>query len=333
MRRRTAITVIPALATTVLIGRLPRAFSETAHLYRIGFLSPVNFALGSVSGNLVTGVVRDLNQLGYALGTNLEIEKRGAEAQVERLPGLVDQLVAAHVAVIVTNNYPGALAAKHGTSTIPIVLAGGGDPVKTRLVASLARPGGNITGISDVAAELAPKRLEILRDAVPGLKRVAMLWNAGDLGMTFRYQASAAAAMQLNVEVMPLGVREPDDFEVAFDAMDRHRPDGLLMVADALTTLNRKRVYEFAAAHHLAAIYEYDNFARDGGLMSYGPDREETEERVASLIDRLLKGANPANLPLEQPTRFRLAINLKTAKALNLTLPLSLLARADEVIE
>jgi putative tryptophan/tyrosine transport system substrate-binding protein len=160
-----------------------------------------------------------------------------------------------------------------------------------------------------------------------------MLWNANDLGMSMRYEASAAAARKLGISVESLGVREPNDFDDAFRAMERDKPDGLLMVADALTTLNRKRVYEFAAAHHLAAIYEYDNFARDGGLMSYGPDREETEERVASLIDRLLKGANPANLPLEQPTRFRLVINLNTARALNLTIPPSLLARADEVIE
>jgi putative tryptophan/tyrosine transport system substrate-binding protein len=160
-----------------------------------------------------------------------------------------------------------------------------------------------------------------------------MLWNANDLGMSMRYEASAAAARKLGISVESLGVREPNDFDDAFRAMERDKPDGLLMVADALTTLNRKRVYEFASAHHLAAIYEYDNFARDGGLMSYGPDRAETEERVASLIDRLLKGANPANLPLEQPTRFRLVINLKTAKALGLAIPSALLASADEVIE
>jgi putative tryptophan/tyrosine transport system substrate-binding protein len=331
MRRRTAIAVLPAFA--ILIARLPRGSAETAQIYRIGFLSSVNFAPGSVSDNLAKGVLHNLAHLGYTLGTNLEIEKRSAGAQVERLPGLVDELVAAHVAVMVTNNYPGALAAKRGTSKIPIVLAGGGDPVKTGLVASLARPGGNITGISDVAAELAPKRLEFLKEAAPQLRRVAMLWNANDLGMSMRYEASAAAARKLGISVESLGVREPNDFDDAFRAMERDKPDGLLMVADALTTLNRKRVYEFAAAHHLAAIYEYDNFARDGGLMSYGPDREETEERVASLIDRLLKGANPANLPLEQPTRFRLVINLNTARALNLTIPPSLLARADEVIE
>jgi putative ABC transport system substrate-binding protein len=201
------------------------------------------------------------------------------------------------------------------------------------LVGSLNRPGGNVTGISDVAAELAPKRLELLRQAAPQLRRVAMLWNAGDLGMTARYEASAAAATTLNVTVQALGVREPDDFEDAFAAMESAMPDGLLMVADALTTLNRKRVFEFAAKHRLPAIYETDIFARDGGLMSYGPDGAETAERGASLIVRILKGAKPADLPLEQPTHFNLVVNLRAAKALGVDVPAALLARADEVIE
>ena len=168
---------------------------------------------------------------------------------------------------------------------------------------------------------------------VPGLKRVAMLWNANDIGMTTRYDASAAAAKELGVIVQPLGVREPNDFDEAFAAMNREKPDGLLMVADMLTRLNRKRVYDFAAEHRLPAIYEADIFVRDGGLMSYGPDFAESRESVARIIDRVLKGANPADLPLEQSTHFQLMINLKTAKALGLTVPPTLLARADEVIE
>jgi putative ABC transport system substrate-binding protein len=329
MRRREFVALLGVTAST-----LPwMGLAQTTKVYRIGFLSPVNYAPGSVSGNLADGVVRWLGQLGYVLGTNLEVEKRGADSHLERLPGLVEELVNRHVAVIVANSYPAAAAAKQGTTTVPIVISGAGDPVKARLVASLARPGGNVTGISDVAAELAPKRLELLKDAVPSLKRVAMLWNANDLGMTTRYEASAAAAKTLGVIVQPLGVREPNDFENAFAAMNREMPDGLLMVADMLTFLNRERVYDFAAVHRLPAIYESEAFARDGGLMSYGPDPVESVERTASLVDRLLKGASPADLPLEQPTRFRLVINLKTANALGLTVAPSLLARADEVIE
>jgi len=235
-------------------------------------------------------------------------------------------MVAAKVGVIFTQTYPAAVAARQGTTSIPIVVTGAGDPVKTGLVASLSRPGANVTGISDVAAELAPKRLEFLKEAAPNLKRVAMLWNAGDLGMTLRYEASAAVAQELGVTVQSLGVREPEDFDNAFAAMERNMPDGLLMVSDTLTGLNRKRVFDFAAAHHLPAIYERDAYAREGGLMSYGPDEAEIAERAAALIESILKGANPADLPMEQPTRFRLVINLKAAKALGLTVPQTFLS-------
>src|SRR5262249_13692884 len=171
-----------------------------------------------------------------------------------------------------------------------------------------------------VAAELAPKRLELLKQAAPRLKRVAMLWNASDLGMTLRYEASAAAAKQLGVTVQSLGVREPDDFKDAFTAMEETKPDGLLMVSDTLMILNRKRVFDFAAAHGIAAIYEDARYARDGGLMSYGPDAGEIAERAAKLVARILHGTRPADLPIEQPTRFTLVINMKTAKGLDRTI-------------
>jgi putative tryptophan/tyrosine transport system substrate-binding protein len=245
----------------------------------------------------------------------------------------VADLVASKVDVIVAYSYPVAAAVKEGGSTVPTVIFSTGDPVKTHLVASLNRPGGNITGISDVAAELAPKRLELLKQAAPHLQRVALLWNAGDLGMTARYEATSAAAKTLNMTVLALGVREPNDFADAFAAMESSMPDGLLMVADALTALNRKRVFDFAATHRLPAIYEADNFARDGGLMSYGPDGAETIERGANLVERILKGEKPADLPLEQPTRFRFVLNLKTAQSLGLTVPQSILLLVDELIE
>jgi ABC-type uncharacterized transport system substrate-binding protein len=214
-----------------------------------------------------------------------------------------------------------------------VVAFAAGDPVGTGLVDSLARPGGNLTGISDVSAEVTPKRLELLKQLAPSLHRVAMLWNADDLGMTLRYRASEAAARTLGISVQPLGVREPADFEQAFGEMNRDMPDAILMVSDSLSTLNRKLVLEFAAAHRVPAIYEFDSLVRDGGLMSYGPDVAESFDRVAALVDRILKGANPAELPFEQPTLFRFALNLKTAKSIGLEVPASLLARADEVIE
>lgn len=184
-----------------------------------------------------------------------------------------------------------------------------------------------------MASELSVKRLDLLKAVVPGLKRVAMLWNADDLGMTTRYKAADAAAKTLGISVQPLGVREPDDFDSAFAAMDSERPDGILMVTDVLTILNHARVLDFAAARRVPAIYEFSFLARDGGLMSYGPDAKEVTARVADLVEHILKGAKPAELPFEQPTRFEFVINLKTAKGIGLDVPQALLARADEVLE
>jgi putative tryptophan/tyrosine transport system substrate-binding protein len=301
-----------------------------ARVYRIGLLSG-GAPLADANPN-AAALIRGLAQHGYALGRNLVFERRGAEGHLDRLPRLVDELVASKVDAIVTFGYPPALAAKQHTA-LPVVAFAAGDPVGTGLVESLARPGGHLTGISDVSAELTPKRIEFLKQMAPGLRRVAMLWNAADLGMTLRYQASEAGAQAMGLSVQPLGVREPDDFDQAFAAMQREMPDAILMVTDALTILNRKRVFEFAAAHRLPAIYEFDFLVRDGGLMSYGPDPNESFDRVAALVDRILKGAKPADLPFEQPTRFRLVINLKTAQALGLEVPPTLLALADEVIE
>ena len=328
MRRREFIGALGGAVAFALPSQ-----AQTAKLYRVGLLSAGNLALVSNPGRLTEEIERQLAQNGFVIGTNLELVKRVAEGHFERLPALVAELVAVKVDVIVTFSYPSAAAAKEGTNAIPIVIFGAGDPVKTHLVDSLNRPGGNITGMSDVAGELAPKRLELLKEAAPALRRVAMLWNAKDLGMTTRYEASAAAAKELGVTVLSFGVGEPNDFGDAFEAMERDKPDGLLMVADALTFLNRKRVFDFAAEHRMPAIFETSAFARDGGLMSYGPDEKETAERGANLVLRVLKGEKPADLPLEQPTRFRLVINLRAAKALGLAVPPGLLVAADEVIE
>ena len=244
----------------------------------------------------------------------------------------MEELKASKVDVIVAFGYLSALTAKQRT-TLPVVSFTAGDPVGTGLVDSLARPGGNITGISDVSAEITPKRMELLKEMAPGLRRVAVLWNAADLGMTLRYRAAEAGAKAMGIAVQPLGVREPDEFDQAFAAMNSDMPDAILMVSDVLTNLNRRRVFEFAAAHRLPAIYENDLYVRDGGLMSYGPDLSESLDRVAALVDRILKGEKPADLPFEQPTLFRFVVNMKTAEAIGLTVPQSLLVRADEVIE
>jgi putative ABC transport system substrate-binding protein len=244
----------------------------------------------------------------------------------------MEELKASKVDVIVVFGYPAAVAAK--AATIPTVVAFGvGDPVATGLVVNLARPEGNITGISVVATTLSTKRLGLLKELLPKLHRVAMLWNKDDLGMSLRYDASAKAAEALGVAVQAVGVREPDDFNEAFAVMDREPPDAILMVSDSLTVLNRKRVFEYAAAHRLPAIYEYDPLVHEGGLMSYGPDLRESFERAASMVDRIFKGAKASDLPFEQPTHYLFVINLKTAKSIGLEIPPTVLALADEVIE
>jgi putative ABC transport system substrate-binding protein len=273
-----------------------------------------------------------LAQYGYTLGRNLTFDSRGASGEISKIPKLMQEFKASGVDAIVAVGYPTALAAK--AAGIPTVIAfGAGDPVATGLVESLARPGGTVTGISDVATTLSTKRLGLLKELLPRLHRVAMLWNKDDLGMSLRYEASAKAAESLGVTVQALGVREPDDFNDVFETMDREPPDAILMVSDSLTTLNRKRVFEYAATKRLPAIYEYDSLARDGGLMSYGPDLKESLQRAAAMVDRIFRGAKPSELPFEQPTHYLFVVNLKTAKSIGLEIPATLLALADEVIE
>jgi putative tryptophan/tyrosine transport system substrate-binding protein len=326
MKRRDFIALI---GTTALATGTANSQTST-RIYRVGVLSGASpLASNSEQG---AAFLSGLRQAGYVLGQNLAIEARGAMGRLDRLPALAQELIAAKVDVIVTNGFPSAAAAK-ATGHPTVAAAGVGDPVATGLVESLARPGGTVTGISDVAAELSTKRLALLKELAPGLRQVAMLWNQNDLAMSLRYRASAEAAERLGVRVQALGVREPDDFEAAFAAMTANRPDAILMVSDSLTTLNRKRVVDFAIDHRVPAIYEFPFLVRDGGLMSYGADFPELFERAAALVARILKGANPADLPFEQPTRYVFAINLKTAKAIGLEVPASILARADEVIE
>jgi putative tryptophan/tyrosine transport system substrate-binding protein len=326
--RKNCWAVLAGLAFTIL--SISAGAETPAKVPRLGFLT-INS--GVMATALRDGLIQALGQRGYSVGRDLLVESRSAEGQMDRLPALAKELVASRVDLVVAFSEMAARAVKNDPTPVPIIMVGAPDPVESGLVASLNRPGGNITGISDMASELSSKRLEILKEAVPGLKRVAMLWNPNDPGMTRCYRAAAAAAASLGVAMQALGVREPDDFDAAFAAMTREMPDGILMVTDALTALYRKRVFEFAATHRVPAIYEFEFLAREGGLMAYGPDGKEWGERVADLVDRILKGAKPADLPFEQPTRFRFVINLKTAESLGLTLPPVLLAAADEVIE
>ena len=325
-RRDTAIALL-ALSAAPLAS-----FAQPADkLFRVGYL-----AAGGTppDGALPATLRKALRDLGYVESKNIAYIGRWADARLERLPALAAELIALKPDLILTLGAPAIAAVKKATTTIPVVITGsGGDAVATGMIASLARPGGNITGMSDDAGTLSAKRMEILREAVPKAKRIAILWNTDDQAMTLRYKAIENAARVLNVTVQALGVREPDDFATAFNAMTRERPDALFLVADALTTLNRKRVIDYAELHRIPAMYEFANYIHSGGLMSYGPSGDDTNLIVARFVDRIIKGAKPADLPAEQPTRYYLTINLKTAKALGLTLPQSLAIRADEVIQ
>jgi putative tryptophan/tyrosine transport system substrate-binding protein len=315
MKRRDFIGLIAG----ALAAWPARARAQTpGRTYRIGLLGVVDKS--PFDAPLANGLAKR----GYVIERNLALERRPAP--------LVSELVASKVDLIVAFGYRAALAAKEGT-TLPVVIFSAGDPVETGLARSLARPGGHLTGLSDVSAEVTPKRMELLKEFAPGLRRVAMLWNADDFAMTLRYRASEAGARALGIDVQALGVREPADFDQAFEAMRREPPDGILMVSDPLTNLNRTKVFEFAAQQRLPGIYEYDFIARAGGLMSYGLDLDESFDRIGALVDRILKGAKPAELPFEQPTLFRFVLNLRAAKALGAAVPPELLARADEVIE
>jgi len=327
MQRREFVAL---LTGTALAGPRTAFAQSTSKVYRLGTLNAIA-PIYEKSPNGAT-ILRVLEQRGYTLGKNLSLDARAAMSQVSKLPELVRAMKADKVDVIVTTGFPATLACK--VEKVPTVVAvGAGDPVATNLIDGLARPGGNITGISDNSTTLSTKRLDLIKQAVPNLRRVAMLWNRNDLGMSQRYEVSASTARSIGATVQALGVREPDDFNGVFEAMNRERPDAILMVSDSLTGLNRRRVFDYAAEHRIPALYEYDPLAREGGLMSYGPDINESFERAAELVARIFEGARPADLPFEQPTRYLFVVNLKTARATGIELPVNLVALADEVIE
>jgi putative ABC transport system substrate-binding protein len=299
--------------------------------FRVGYLA----GGGRTPDGAAPGPFREsLRGLGYVEGQNIGYQVRFGEGKGDRLPGLAAELVRLKVDVLVTQGGAAAMAAKQATSTIPIVMAlAAGDAVAAGLIASLARPGGNVTGLTDESVQLSAKRMELLKEAVPKAARIAVLWNANDQGMTLRYREIEKAARVLHVEVQALGVREPDDFDGAFSTMTRHRPDAMFLVADVLTIMNRKRLVEFAATQRIPAMYEFDFMVREGGLMSYGPSVADSFRQAALYVDRIFKGAKPADLPAQQPTTYNLAVNLKTAATLGLTIPPSLLVQTNDIIQ
>jgi putative ABC transport system substrate-binding protein len=297
--------------------------------HTIGLLSPATSVFTPNSAVLVN----TLRELGWIEGQNIAIERRYAENRLERLPELAAELVHLNVEVIVAIGTLGPLAAKRATSTIPIVMTAAGDPLASGLVASLARPGGNVTGSSLMVPDIAGKRLELLKELLPRLTRVAVLWNAANPYPALVFKEAQAAGRTLAIEVQSLDVRGPDDFDGAFEKARRHRPDALLDVEDPLTNSLHKRIIGFAAAEQLPSLHGVGEEVEAGGLISYGASIPDLFRRAAGYVDKILKGAKPPDLPVEQPTKFELVINAKTAKALGLEVPPMLLARADKVIE
>ena len=324
-----------ALITSVVLGILTHPVLVIAQsppkVVHIGYLS----VGGRTPDGAPPGPFREgLRDLGYIDGQTVVYAARFAEGKLERLPDLAAELVRLPVDVIVATGGPATAAARQATATIPIIMApAAGDAVAVGWIASLPRPGGNVTGLTDESVQLSAKRLELLKEAVPQAALIAVLWNASDPGMTLRYREIEKAAQLLHVEVQALSVREPADFAGAFSTMTRRRPDAIFLVSDVLTNMNRKRVIEFATTHRIPAMYEYSSYVRDGGLMSYGPSFEDGFRLAARYIDRIVKGAKPADLPAEQPTQYYLAVNLTTAATLGLTFPPALVLRTDEVVQ
>lgn len=297
---------------------------------RIGRLSPIS---ASVDAPSVEAFRQGLRELGWVEGRNLSIESRFAEGNLERLPVLAAELVRSNVDVIIGISSQGALAAKNATSTIPIVISMTGDPVESGLVASLARPGGNLTGVTALGLVLSEKRLQLLKEAVPGVKRVAVLSNPAFPDSRLGVKRLEGAAHALGVHLLVLEVHDPAGLEKAFAAMRNERAGALVVLTDPLFLTHRTRIVELAAQIRLPAIYAIQGFMDVGGLMFYGESLPDVHRRAAIYVDKILKGAKPAELPIEQPTKFELVVNVKTAKALGLKIPQSVLMRADRVIE
>jgi len=319
-----------ALGVLLLAFSFPARAQQSEKILRIGYLGNSSPAL---ERDFVDAFRQGLRDLGYAEGHNILIEYRWAEGRYDRLPEFAAELVRLKVDVLLTAGTPGALAAKQATQTIPIVMAVSGDAVGTGLVQSLARPGGNITGLTRMTRDLDGKRLELLKEIVPSLSRVATLLNPANPISARGWTEAQPAAKALRLKLESVEVKAADEFEAAFAAIARKRPGGLFIIADQFLLAHRTQIVDFAARQSLPAIYLYSEFVDAGGLMSYAANDPAMFRRAATYVDKILKGAKPADLPVEQPKKFELIINLKAAKQIGLTIPPNVLARADRVIK
>ena len=325
MRRREFTTLLGGVAVT-----WPLAASAQSKTPRIGFMGNSTAAL---EANLVDAFREGLREHGYEEGRNIVIEYRWADGKYERFPALVAELIAAKVDVIVTAGTPAALAMKKATTTVPLVMVAVGDPVGTGLVPSLARPGANLTGLSSVAPDLEGKRLQLLREVVPALSHVAMFINSLNPFHVSSMRQARAAAQTMGIKLQLHDIRKSEDLDDAFAAIRKERPDALLILADRVFLHNRERMMDFTKEQRLPNVNAYKELVEVGGLMSYGPSYEDMHKRAAIYVDKILKGAKPADLPIEQPSKFTFIVNLKAAKALGVTVPSQLLGLADELID
>jgi putative tryptophan/tyrosine transport system substrate-binding protein len=317
-----------ALCATVLVFGLPAQAQKQAMIPRIGILVAGAPSKGGASAAFVQG----LQALGYVDGKNILFEIRYAEGNRERLRDLALELVQLKVDAIYTGSSPAIFALKQATKTIPVVIVSSTDPVRSGIVASLASPGGNITGISLIANDLWPKRLQLIKEILPKVSRVAIFWNKSNTGMAAEAKATEEAAGLLGVTLHDRGVKDASEIDVAFEAMKKERPDAFLALMDVPLRAHRKRILEFLAKQRVPAIFESKDWVEAGGLISYGAESAEVRRRAAIQMDKILKGIKPADIPVEQPTKFEFVINLKTAKQIGLTLPQTVLMRADKVI-
>jgi ABC-type uncharacterized transport system substrate-binding protein len=317
------------LTLSLMLAAVAVEAQPAGKVWRIGVLSP-----GVPAHSPPLEAFRQgLHGLGYIEGRNTIIDERFAENRNERLGDLARDLVQARVDVIFALNTPAALAAKRATTTIPIVVTRVSDPIGAGLVASLAHPGGNVTGLTTVSPELSGKRLELLREALPGVERVTVLWNSANIGHTANVREMEAAGPRLRLAVSALRVRGEQDVSTAIQTAVNTRAGALVVIDDLVISSYQARILDIASKYKLPVISQFREFCEAGGLMAYGPNNDEMFRRAAFFIDKILKGAKPADLPVEQPTKFELVINLKAAKALGLTIPQSLLMRADQLID
>jgi putative ABC transport system substrate-binding protein len=323
-----AIALLMSLVLSLLVAPLATEAQPPTPVYRIGYL------LGATREQepFVEAFLEGMRVLGYAEGQHLVLEYRGAAGQYERLPDLAAELVGLKVDVLLAVFTPAALAAKDATTTIPIVMMGTGDPVGNGLVASLARPGGNVTGLAAVSPELVGKQLEFLKDVLPTVSRGAVLWNPANPVHALQVRAAEVAAQALGVQLHLVEARGPDAFDRAFAAMTSAHAGAVLVLGDSMFLQHRRRLAELAATSRLPTMHNVRPYVEAGGLMAYGPSPLDILRRAAVYVDKILKGAKPADLPIEQPTTFDLVINLKTAQALGLTIPPAVLFQATEII-